>query len=399
MRRRSRSSRCTPLGELHVTWTGPRAATSDDDDERGQAHEWGDEVDAGSTTGRSRIAPGPDRPSVEHAEPGRATSRRPQAAAGPGPLRQPRGDPAGRRRAGGRGGAGRRSSSGRADEVARGAAELAADYTDAGPRLRPARGRPAAGGSTPGRSAPPVVERFVLDGQEVRLTQAALETLAVVAYRQPVSRSRVSAVRGVNCDGVMRTLVLRGLVDEAGTDPETGAILYRTTSYFLERIGLRDLDELPALAPFLPDDVEDDRAELTRLSRRTETGTEPRLDDRARRPAAEGAGRGRASAAAGLRGADRRGPGRGRRRGRPQVRRRVDPAAARSSRSTASASRPAQDLVYLALNKPPGVLSTMSDPRGRPDARRLRRRPAGAALPRRPARLRHRGPAAAHQRR
>jgi segregation and condensation protein B len=103
----------------------------------------------------------------------------------------------------------------------------------------------------------PVVERFVRDGQEVRLTQAALETLAVVAYRQPVSRSRVSAVRGVNCDGVMRTLVLRGLVDEAGTDAETGAILYRTTPYFLERIGLRHLDELPELAPFLPDNVED----------------------------------------------------------------------------------------------------------------------------------------------
>ncbi|MQA94938.1 MAG: SMC-Scp complex subunit ScpB [Streptosporangiales bacterium] len=101
-----------------------------------------------------------------------------------------------------------------------------------------------------------VVERFVRDGQEVRLTQAALETLAVVAYRQPVSRARVSAVRGVNCDGVMRTLVLRGLIEEAGHEPETGAILYRTTNYFLERMGLRDLDELPELAPFLPDDVE-----------------------------------------------------------------------------------------------------------------------------------------------
>ncbi len=109
----------------------------------------------------------------------------------------------------------------------------------------------------------PVVERFVRDGQEVRLTQAALETLAVVAYRQPVSRSRVSAVRGVNCDGVMRTLVLRGLVDEAGTDPESGAILYRTTGYFLERIGLRDLDELPDLAPFLPDNIEDIEREQT----------------------------------------------------------------------------------------------------------------------------------------
>ena len=103
----------------------------------------------------------------------------------------------------------------------------------------------------------PLVERFVSDGQEVRLTQAALETLAVVAYRQPVSRGRVSAVRGVNCDGVMRTLVLRGLTEEAGTDSETGAILYRTTGYFLERLGLASLEDLPDLAPFLPENIED----------------------------------------------------------------------------------------------------------------------------------------------
>jgi segregation and condensation protein B len=103
----------------------------------------------------------------------------------------------------------------------------------------------------------PLVERFVSDGQEVRLTQAALETLAVVAYRQPVSRVRVSAVRGVNCDSVMRTLVLRGLVEEAGADKETGAILYRTTTYFLERLGLASLEDLPDLAPFLPEDIED----------------------------------------------------------------------------------------------------------------------------------------------
>jgi segregation and condensation protein B len=104
----------------------------------------------------------------------------------------------------------------------------------------------------------PVVERFVRDGQEVRLTQAALETLAVVAYRQPVGRGQVSAVRGVNCDGVMRTLTLRGLIEEAGTDPETGAILFRTTAYFLERLGLAGLDQLPDLAPFLPDQVDDE---------------------------------------------------------------------------------------------------------------------------------------------
>nr|WP_063764307.1 MULTISPECIES: SMC-Scp complex subunit ScpB [Kitasatospora] len=114
----------------------------------------------------------------------------------------------------------------------------------------------------------PAVDRFVLDGQQARLTQAALETLAVVAYRQPVSRSRVSAVRGVNCDGVMRTLVQRGLVEEAGSEPETGAILYRTTNYFLERMGLRGLDELPELAPFLPevDDVEAESLEGTMIA-------------------------------------------------------------------------------------------------------------------------------------
>ena len=97
------------------------------------------------------------------------------------------------------------------------------------------------------------VERFVLDGQQARLTQAALETMAVVAYRQPISRSRVSAIRGVNVDGVMRTLVTRGLVEEAGTDRESGAILYETSSYFLERMGLASLDGLPELAPFLPE--------------------------------------------------------------------------------------------------------------------------------------------------
>jgi segregation and condensation protein B len=99
----------------------------------------------------------------------------------------------------------------------------------------------------------PVVETFVRDGQQARLTQAALETLAVVAYRQPVSRARVSAVRGVNVDGVMRTLVTRGLVEECGSEPETGALLYRTTTYFLERLGLASIDDLPELAPFLPE--------------------------------------------------------------------------------------------------------------------------------------------------
>jgi segregation and condensation protein B len=107
----------------------------------------------------------------------------------------------------------------------------------------------------------PQVERFVLDGQHARLTQAALETLAVVAYRQPVSRTRVSAVRGVNVDGVMRTLVARGLVEEAGSDNDSGAVLYRTSPYFLERLGLNDLAELPNLANFLPESTTIDALE------------------------------------------------------------------------------------------------------------------------------------------
>ncbi|RKT90139.1 segregation and condensation protein B [Saccharopolyspora antimicrobica] len=99
----------------------------------------------------------------------------------------------------------------------------------------------------------PYVERYLLDGQRSKLTRAALETLAVIAYRQPVTRSRVAAVRGVNVDGVIRTLVGRGLIEEAGTDPETGGILYCTTELFLERLGLSSLKDLPPLAPLLPE--------------------------------------------------------------------------------------------------------------------------------------------------
>jgi segregation and condensation protein B len=124
-----------------------------------------------------------------------------------------------------------------------------------------------------------VVEGFVLDGQQARLTQAALETLAVVAYKQPVSRARVSAIRGVNVDGVMRTLLTRGLVEEAGHDGEHGATLYRTTTYFLERIGISSLDELPELAPYLPDmdDLEEDLAEAV-APHMSDTVSEPVSD-------------------------------------------------------------------------------------------------------------------------
>jgi segregation and condensation protein B len=99
----------------------------------------------------------------------------------------------------------------------------------------------------------PQVEMFLQDGQRSRLTQAALETLAVIAYRQPVTRSRVSAIRGVNVDGVVRTLLMRGLVVEVGSDPDTGGGLYRTTELFLEKMGLQSLTELPSLAPLLPE--------------------------------------------------------------------------------------------------------------------------------------------------
>ncbi|MBN9734222.1 SMC-Scp complex subunit ScpB [Pseudonocardia sp. P1] len=99
----------------------------------------------------------------------------------------------------------------------------------------------------------PYVEKLLLDGQRARLTRAALETLAVVAYRQPVTRARVAAVRGVNCDGVLRTLLTRGLVEEAGTEEQTGGTLFRTTELFLERLGLSSVQDLPPLAPLLPD--------------------------------------------------------------------------------------------------------------------------------------------------
>ncbi len=141
-------------------------------------------------------------------------------------------------------------------------ADLAADYEEQG---RGFELRNVAGGWRyyTREEFASVVEAFVLEGQQARLTQAALETLAVVAYKQPVSRARVSAIRGVNVDGVMRTLLTRGLVEEAGRDGEHGATLYRTTGYFLERIGVTSLDELPELAPYLPDmaDLEDDLAE------------------------------------------------------------------------------------------------------------------------------------------
>lgn len=149
-------------------------------------------------------------------------------------------------------------------EVADALVELAEEYTVLGRGFELREVGIAGDGSRTGwriysrAACAPVVERFVRDGQQAKLTQAALETLAVVAYRQPVSRSKVSAIRGVNCDGVMRTLLARGLVEEYGNDLETGAVLYQTTGYFLERMGLKSLDELPDLAPLLPSAAEAD---------------------------------------------------------------------------------------------------------------------------------------------
>lgn len=96
------------------------------------------------------------------------------------------------------------------------------------------------------------VERFVRDGQHTKLTQASLETLAIVAYKQPISRGRIAAIRGVNVDGVVKTLLQRGLIEEAGEEHEGQSTLFRTTPYFLERMGMKDLNELPDIAEHLP---------------------------------------------------------------------------------------------------------------------------------------------------
>jgi segregation and condensation protein B len=134
-----------------------------------------------------------------------------------------------------------------------------------------------------------LITRYVMEGQQSKLSQAALETLAVVAYTQPVSRARVSAVRGVNVDGVMRTLLARGLIEEVGHDHESGAVLFATTSYFLERMGLTTLEDLPPLAPQLPE-VEELEAELSQLadaaqgSRQVDSAPADRPPDRSHEP-------------------------------------------------------------------------------------------------------------------
>lgn len=114
------------------------------------------------------------------------------------------------------------------------------------------------------------ISAHLVEGQSAKLSRAALETLAVIAYQQPIARSRIAAVRGVNVDGVVRTLVLRGLVVDVGRDEGSGAMLFGTTDDFLARMGLRSLDDLPPLAPNLPDAGELE-AELTRLAELEDT--------------------------------------------------------------------------------------------------------------------------------
>ena len=101
-----------------------------------------------------------------------------------------------------------------------------------------------------------VVTDFVLTQNPTRLSPAALETLAVIAYKQPISRGQISSIRAVNVDGVVRTLVSRGLITEVTTDAETGAVLYGTTDLLLTQLGINSLDEMPAIAPLLPDGQE-----------------------------------------------------------------------------------------------------------------------------------------------
>jgi len=140
-------------------------------------------------------------------------------------------------------------------EVSRLLEELAAEYRgerDGRPHGFELRGGARGWRFYSAREHADVVGRFVLEGQSARLSQAALETLAVIAYRQPVTRGQVSAVRGVNVDGVVRTLLARGLIAETGQDPLSGAALFGTTGEFLDRMGWQSLDELPPLAPHLP---------------------------------------------------------------------------------------------------------------------------------------------------
>jgi len=136
--------------------------------------------------------------------------------------------------------------------VERWCAELAAEYQEQERGFELAR---VAGGYRYQTAADltPYVERFLLHDQRARLSGAALETLAIIAYKQPISRAQVAAIRGVDPDGVIRTLQARGYIDEVGRDPGPGqAVLFGTTTTFLERLGLDTIDDLPPIAEFIP---------------------------------------------------------------------------------------------------------------------------------------------------
>lgn len=119
----------------------------------------------------------------------------------------------------------------------------------------------------------PYVERFVLEGQSARLSAAALETMAIIAYKQPISRAQISAIRGVNVDGVINTLVQRGYVESVGRDTGPGqAVLFGTTTLFLEKMGVDSLAELPPLGDFVPS------AEVLEVLEGTLRPSDPRVD-------------------------------------------------------------------------------------------------------------------------
>lgn len=226
------------------------------------------------------------------------------------------------------------------------------------------------------------VQRFVLESENPRLSKAALETLAIVAYRQPISRAQVAQIRGVNCDAVMRTLVLRGLIEVGGTDDGPGqAALYVTTPVFLERMGLRDIGELPPLAPFVPGPDAAARwdealADTEAAAADPDIAARVRQDRRGRRrhahvngaPQRERLQKLLAQAGFGSRRACEDLIGAGRVRAGERVAGlgdRADPAADPVFVDGIRVRFGTRSVVYL-LNKPRGVLSAVRDDRGRP---------------------------------
>ncbi|MDN5808290.1 MAG: SMC-Scp complex subunit ScpB [Brevibacterium sp.] len=166
------------------------------------------------------------------------------------------------------------------DTVADAIAELTADYDGGnGNRQRGFEIRLVAGGFRIFSRGDyhEIVKDFLTSGQSAKLSQAALETLAVIAYRQPISRPRIAAIRGVSVDGVIRTLLLRGLIVEAGKEATTSALLYTTTHQFLDALGMNSIDDLPEIAPYLPEDA--DVAELGADNSEVLASVEGEMDD------------------------------------------------------------------------------------------------------------------------